>query len=375
MRSVWIALGLFVTLWWTWIGFAVLYNRHGADDRRAAAAVPGRQRPGRAWPRSRSSPRRGPQHGVRAQPGGHARRAGGRARGRRRLARRARRGSRAPTSPRRCCSSSRSGCPSRGATCSGRSRSAASRARCCARTARRRRARRDHDFPRWRPSIRARRSTPHHFAERFGLFLIILLGEVVISAGDASRRGAATTAGWVALAAAMVLAAALWWLYFDAAAEINLRVLELSGGSPTMARAIFAAGHMLPAFALILIAAGLGLLLEGRPADGRLLARQRRHRALPAGTRVFLGRARAAPAPGSGSSCSSRRSCSAGSHDDALAARVHLAADGLDGDVRRAGLDRHRGRDRAAQKSRPLTSTTPLAASQRTASCSACSAL
>jgi low temperature requirement protein LtrA len=31
MRSVWIALGLFFTLWWTWVGFAVLYNRHGAD--------------------------------------------------------------------------------------------------------------------------------------------------------------------------------------------------------------------------------------------------------------------------------------------------------------------------------------------------------
>ena len=32
MRSVWIALGLFFTLWWTWVGFAVLYNRHGADE-------------------------------------------------------------------------------------------------------------------------------------------------------------------------------------------------------------------------------------------------------------------------------------------------------------------------------------------------------
>src|ERR1700741_496239 len=32
MSSVWIALGLFVTLWWTGVGFAVLYNRHGADD-------------------------------------------------------------------------------------------------------------------------------------------------------------------------------------------------------------------------------------------------------------------------------------------------------------------------------------------------------
>jgi low temperature requirement protein LtrA len=31
MRSVWIALGLFFTLWWTWVGFAVLYNRRGTD--------------------------------------------------------------------------------------------------------------------------------------------------------------------------------------------------------------------------------------------------------------------------------------------------------------------------------------------------------
>jgi low temperature requirement protein LtrA len=31
MHSVWVALGLFVALWWTWIGFAVLYNRLGAD--------------------------------------------------------------------------------------------------------------------------------------------------------------------------------------------------------------------------------------------------------------------------------------------------------------------------------------------------------
>lgn len=32
MGSVWIAFGLFVTMWWTWIGFAVLYNRDGDDQ-------------------------------------------------------------------------------------------------------------------------------------------------------------------------------------------------------------------------------------------------------------------------------------------------------------------------------------------------------
>jgi low temperature requirement protein LtrA len=92
---------------------------------------------------------------------------------------------------------------------------------------------------------------------------------VVVEAGQASVDGhVATAAGWAALVAAMVLAAALWWVYFDSAAEINLKVLELSGGSPTMARAIFAVGHMLPAFSLLITAAGVGLLLEEDPPPG-----------------------------------------------------------------------------------------------------------
>ena len=33
-KSVWIALGLFFALWWTWVDFAVLYNRHGSDSER-----------------------------------------------------------------------------------------------------------------------------------------------------------------------------------------------------------------------------------------------------------------------------------------------------------------------------------------------------
>ena len=93
----------------------------------------------------------------------------------------------------------------------------------------------------------------------------ILLGEVVVEAGQAAVSGEARAGDWAALVAAMILAAELWWLYFDSAAEANLKVLELSGGSPTMARAIFAVGHMLPAFALLLTASGVGLLLEEHP--------------------------------------------------------------------------------------------------------------
>ena len=45
------------------------------------------------------------------------------------------------------------------------------------------------------------------FAERFGLFLIILLGEVVVEAGQASvAEHVHTAGGWAALVAAMLLA-------------------------------------------------------------------------------------------------------------------------------------------------------------------------
>ena len=126
-----------------------------------------------------------------------------------------------------------------------------------------RRARGTHDFALLSRSNPEDALDPHHFAERFGLFLIILLGEVVVEAGQASVDGhVASFGGWMALVAAMILAAALWWLYFDAAAELNLQVLELSGGSPTMAKAHLRGRPHAASFALLLIASGVGLLLE-----------------------------------------------------------------------------------------------------------------
>ena len=120
--------------------------------------------------------------------------------------------------------------------------------------------RRTRDWGSLAPEDPAERLDPHHFAERFGLFLIILLGEVMVEAGQAPVGDDVGP-----IIAVMLLAAALWWVYFDSAAEVNLKVLELSGGSPTIARAIFAVGHMLPAFALLLTASGVGLLLEEDP--------------------------------------------------------------------------------------------------------------
>jgi low temperature requirement protein LtrA len=267
MRSVWIALGLFATLWWTWIGFAVLYNRRGADEPgqrllylagsvpagvAAVAIDPAAEGHATVFALSLAATRV-VLAVANASDGGL----------REGLGRRVTRSllfsvgllvvSVWIPGPLRYVLWGIAIAVESGALLTD-DREA------------KQRFRHDHDLSALAPVDPAERLDAHHFAERFGLFIIILLGEVVISAGQTSADAHVEhLSGWAALVAAMVLAATLWWLYFDAAAEINLRVLELSGGSPVMARGIFAVGHMFPAFALLLVAAGTGLLLEGDP--------------------------------------------------------------------------------------------------------------
>jgi len=268
MQSVWKALGLFFTLWWTWIGFAVLYNRQSADGTvprllfllgsipagvAAVAIEPAAVGDSTVFALSLAATRL-------VLAAAHA--ANTRLTDILRL-----------RITRSCLTSAALFAVScvvpepfryllwlmaigiESGALLAEDREAA------------RRARRHHDFSALTTAEDpAERLDAHHFAERFGLFLIILIGEVVVEAGQASVDGhVASFGGWAALVAAMIVAGGLWWLYFDAAVEINLRVLELSGGSPTMARAIFAVGHQLPAFALLITAAGIGLLLEEDP--------------------------------------------------------------------------------------------------------------
>ncbi len=267
MDAVWVALGLFVVMWWTWIGFAVLYNRLGAEAPvyrlvfligsvpigvAAAAITPASDGDTAVFAASMAAARL-------VVAAAHAANHGWREPLRLRITR---------------------ACVASAALFAisiavpepwryglwGIAIAQESGALLAENREARRRARHDHDLGGLAPEDPAEALDAHHFAERFGLFLIILLGEVVVEAGQVSVEGhLAGTGAWAALAAAMIFAAALWWLYFDAAADINFRVLELSGGSPTMARTIFAVGHMLPAFALLLTAAGIGLLFEEDP--------------------------------------------------------------------------------------------------------------
>lgn len=113
------------------------------------------------------------------------------------------------------------------------------------------------------PVDRALAVNADHLAERFNLFMIIMFGELVISLSSAAADVSTRDSGyWLGLAAGLVLAGALWWIYFDFAADVNQSLLQASGGNPALAYAIYASGYVAPTFALLLIAAGGALALQ-----------------------------------------------------------------------------------------------------------------
>ena len=119
------------------------------------------------------------------------------------------------------------------------------------------------------PSDPSRAIDAAHLSERFGLFMIILLGELVVTVGSAALdRPGQDLDYWLSMVGGLVLAGALWWVYFSSAADLNERLLGISGGNPALAYSLYAGGHLTPAFALVLVAAGVGLSLHEHPPAG-----------------------------------------------------------------------------------------------------------
>jgi low temperature requirement protein LtrA len=96
-----------------------------------------------------------------------------------------------------------------------------------------------------------------HLPERFGLFVIIALGEVLVGVGvQESHEGLGWTA-LVALVLAFVLTCGLWWTYFHfpiSALEHALREARIQS---VLVRTVFSHGHLAMVTGLILISAGL----------------------------------------------------------------------------------------------------------------------
>ncbi|MDT7800951.1 MAG: hypothetical protein QOI78_4384 [Actinomycetota bacterium] len=102
-----------------------------------------------------------------------------------------------------------------------------------------------------------------HLPERFGLFVILVLGEAVggaaIGVRDAEWGSAAVAVG----VAGFVIAATMWWIYFDTAAAVGAAALrrrddETRDGAPADERHdLFVYGHLPLALGIVL--AGVGI--------------------------------------------------------------------------------------------------------------------
>ena len=87
---------------------------------------------------------------------------------------------------------------------------------------------------------------PAHFAERFSLIIIIMLGESIVAIGVGAGDEPLDTAIGVAAVLALLTSAALWWAYFDVVAALGQqRLAELRGVERnTLARDAFAYLHL-----------------------------------------------------------------------------------------------------------------------------------
>jgi low temperature requirement protein LtrA len=103
--------------------------------------------------------------------------------------------------------------------------------------------------------------TTGHFSERFGLFIIIALGETIVITG-ATVTGLHIDAGIVAaFAIAFLTTAALWWLYFTYVARIAERRLEMAANRTRMARDAYTYLHVVLVAGIIVSAVGDELVI------------------------------------------------------------------------------------------------------------------
>jgi low temperature requirement protein LtrA len=100
-----------------------------------------------------------------------------------------------------------------------------------------------------------------HFVERFELFIIIALGESIVITGATTTeldRDAPTLA---AFALAFLGSAALWWIYFNYAARMAERRMELAEDRTKLARDAYTYLHVVMVAGIIVAAVGDELVI------------------------------------------------------------------------------------------------------------------
>jgi low temperature requirement protein LtrA len=112
--------------------------------------------------------------------------------------------------------------------------------------------------------VRGLRISPGHFAERFGLIVIIALGESIVAIG-VGAAGLELDAGLlIAAVLGIAVSASLWWAYFDVAAVLaEHRLREARGDAqPELARDAYAYLHLPLVTGIVLLALGIKKTVE-----------------------------------------------------------------------------------------------------------------
>jgi low temperature requirement protein LtrA len=107
--------------------------------------------------------------------------------------------------------------------------------------------------------MRGWRVSPEHFVERFGLIIIIALGESIVAIG-VGAAGVPLDRGVIAAALlGITVAAALWWSYFDWAIYVSQARLAEATGAPraALARDMYSYLHLPMVGGIVLFAFGL----------------------------------------------------------------------------------------------------------------------
>jgi low temperature requirement protein LtrA len=105
-----------------------------------------------------------------------------------------------------------------------------------------------------------------HLPERFGLFVIIALGESIVAIGLKAAGGPLGAANLAAVAVAFTVACTLWWVYFVFAASAVHHAVATARVQTDIVRQVLAYGHLGFVGAIIAVAVGMSEVVS-HPAD------------------------------------------------------------------------------------------------------------
>jgi low temperature requirement protein LtrA len=100
-----------------------------------------------------------------------------------------------------------------------------------------------------------------HFAERFGLFIILALGESIVLIGATTSESDLAPVTIAAFVMAFLASAAIWWLYFTSVARLGEHYLAVSEDRTTLARDGYTYLHVVFAAGIIMTAVGDELVI------------------------------------------------------------------------------------------------------------------